>query len=331
MAEPKEKPTIRKRTPKKATAGIFDNLRQLPHPVEEFLGLVSEAKRFDVEQTANNAPTKTSTVVQQTIVSQATVAQPLPELWSESTVAQRTTVDWQAMVEHPDQWTPLPNEIDDRIMRLIDAYEQTVLRRLYRLSWGFGSDTCRVGLQTLATACNISKKQAQRSVDKLIGRGLVERVGYDLGNRQKKERGSILRILLPRARMVRQTTVASQATVDRQATVAQRTTNKEHTLKETHTKKDVVGVGSHFSLKECRQYADSLKSEGIQNPGGYATKIHRTGEADELIERFLSSSAPAPSSAVDPSQCPDCNGSGWWYPKGPEKGIARCKHERLQA
>jgi len=28
--------------------------------------------------------------------------------------------------------------------------------------------------------------------------------------------------------------------------------------------------------------------------------------------------------------CPDCNGSGWWYPKGSEKGVAKCKHTNLE-
>ena len=31
------------------------------------------------------------------------------------------------------------------------------------------------------------------------------------------------------------------------------------------------------------------------------------------------------------SKCPDCGGSSWWYPEGPEKGVAKCKHEKLGA
>jgi hypothetical protein len=30
------------------------------------------------------------------------------------------------------------------------------------------------------------------------------------------------------------------------------------------------------------------------------------------------------------AKCPDCGGSGMYYPEGYEKGVARCKHERLQ-
>ena len=34
---------------------------------------------------------------------------------------------------------------------------------------------------------------------------------------------------------------------------------------------------------------------------------------------------------VDASQCPDCFGTGMWYPEGYEKGVARCSHDKLKA
>jgi hypothetical protein len=34
-------------------------------------------------------------------------------------------------------------------------------------------------------------------------------------------------------------------------------------------------------------------------------------------------------SKADASQCPDCFGTGMWYPEGFEKGVARCGHEKL--
>ena len=34
-------------------------------------------------------------------------------------------------------------------------------------------------------------------------------------------------------------------------------------------------------------------------------------------------------SIVDASSCPDCGGSGWWYPEGELKGVSKCKHEKL--
>jgi hypothetical protein len=41
--------------------------------------------------------------------------------------------------------------------------------------------------------------------------------------------------------------------------------------------------------------------------------------------------ASVPQSAVDNSSCQDCGGSGWWYPDGEGKGVAKCRHEKLRA
>ena len=45
--------------------------------------------------------------------------------------------------------------------------------------------------------------------------------------------------------------------------------------------------------------------------------------------RELPDEAVIQSSSVDSSKCPDCGGSGWWYPEGEGKGVAKCKHEKL--
>jgi hypothetical protein len=91
-------------------------------------------------------------------------------------------------------------------------------------------------------------------------------------------------------------------------------------------------IKSIFSIEECRRYADHLHqtNQGILNPGGYATTIHRTGEVDALIESFLNKPFEKKSERVAPTECPDCNGTGYWYPQGKEKGVARCRHEKLK-
>jgi hypothetical protein len=38
---------------------------------------------------------------------------------------------------------------------------------------------------------------------------------------------------------------------------------------------------------------------------------------------------PADSPRIDVSQCPDCFGTGMWYPEGFERGVARCEHRTL--
>ncbi|HEY0406265.1 MAG TPA: hypothetical protein VGC89_11085 [Pyrinomonadaceae bacterium] len=45
--------------------------------------------------------------------------------------------------------------------------------------------------------------------------------------------------------------------------------------------------------------------------------------------RELPDEVVAQTASVDASKCPDCGGSGWWYPEGEGKGVAKCRHEKL--
>ena len=68
---------------------------------------------------------------------------------------------------------------------------------------------------------------------------------------------------------------------------------------------------SKFSLEQCQQYARHLHEtgQGINNPGGFAVKIHRTGEMDAQIERFLG--APPEIVLKEPeADCKQCLGTG---------------------
>jgi len=49
----------------------------------------------------------------------------------------------------------------------------------------------------------------------------------------------------------------------------------------------------------------------------------------ETVESTADSSSSAQS--LDASQCPDCFGTGMYYPNGFEKGVARCSHSKLVA
>lgn len=45
--------------------------------------------------------------------------------------------------------------------------------------------------------------------------------------------------------------------------------------------------------------------------------------------RELPDEAVSQAQSVDASKCSDCGGSGWWYPEGESKGVAKCRHEKL--
>jgi hypothetical protein len=226
-----------------------------------------------------------------------------------------------------------PHEITDRILPTLKPGCQVVLMRLYRLSAGFGSNTCHVSLPKLASACNISETQIRIFLRDLEQRKLIKRLSIDLANKIQSERGITFEILLPRLASSKSVAGAENTGGSDLTGGAKTEPNKVNTQKETTQTQEAqmagVRVGSKFSLEECKRYAEHLRStgQGINNPGGYATTIHRTGEADALIELFLNPGATPV--IVDASSCPDCNGSGFWYPDGMEKGVKKCRHEKL--
>jgi DNA-binding Lrp family transcriptional regulator len=240
----------------------------------------------------------------------------------------QTTVAQYTIVE--TEYTKTPNDLWDEIMPTLDPYDQSVLWQLYRLTRGYHRATCTIGFPRLATRCNISPKQAQISIGRLEKRGLIKRTGSDFGNRNVAERGNIYEIFLPEGREVQRTRVSRNSRVEQPATVAPDTSMKLNTQKENIQTQDSVSMSSRFSLEECRQYAGHLKQtgQGITNPGGYATKIFRSGEADAFIEAFLK-----PSPQIDVSQCLDCRGSGFIYidPPNPDKGVRPCKHDNIKS
>lgn len=226
---------------------------------------------------------------------------------------------------------PTFNDLDDTIIPSyrLDTFEQSVIRRLYRLSRGFRSTDCEIGLGSLSKACNISRSKAQDTINKLLAKGLIRSLGYS-------QSGTKYRVLeelpaIPQRSIPQQGIPESGAGIPQEAShgIPQEGNNKNNKdFINTHTNTGDVGVCSKFTLEECRHYAESLRSDGITNPGGYATAIYRSGEADLLIEAFLN---PAPVElASDFSTCPDCKGGGFYYPEGPGGGVARCKHERLK-
>jgi DNA-binding Lrp family transcriptional regulator len=241
-----------------------------------------------------------------------------------------------AIFAHPEQHTRIPNEIFEDILPTLRPSEQSILLRLYRLTWGFQKDTCHVSMGKLAKSCNLSARQVTTCIQVLEKRGLIRRVHVDFDNRNQHERGVTFQMILPQAARAKSSPPAIISPAAKFSGDENISDNKVNTLKEnTQTQEPPaadVRVGSKFTIEECRKYARHLQAtgQGINNPGGYATTIHRTGEADLLIESFLHPEASDPSSTLDTSQCPDCHGTGFYYPKGVEGGVARCKHEQLK-
>jgi hypothetical protein len=54
-------------------------------------------------------------------------------------------------------------------------------------------------------------------------------------------------------------------------------------------------------------------------------------EKSQIERESVEMKAAEPARKVDASKCPDCFGTGMYYPEGYEKGVARCPHSKLTA
>jgi hypothetical protein len=264
------------------------------------------------------------------------------------------------LVDPSRGWLALPNDVVDKVFPTLSLPEQAVLLRMYRLSRGYGSETCTIGYVTLGRLCNITRNTVKSAVKSLVASGWIECLEQGTGADHSTYRINLPAATVPKLgtpkyntpkfgmrkssipdnRIPTEGTPESGMVKDESdraiagiPTVAgipgdDPIKEKKSTKEITHTTQ-VVSVASRFNLEECRRYAEHLKAtgQGITNPGGYATKIFRSGEADALIDVFLK-----PHTTIDITQCPDCTGSGFIYvdPSNHDRGVKHCKHENLK-
>jgi len=227
------------------------------------------------------------------------------------------------------------------------------------LSYAWTNQSCYPGLAKLCSDVSLSDKPVTKAIEELAASQLLEvkRRGqgktniYIIKNFDSTERGSkpsdsrigdsptlgSEKFRFKKRNSSETKTGSSPKPEPENLRWNKDTEEKDSNEKHTHTtararRTDGVRVDSKFTLEECQRYAAHLQAtgQGINNPGGYATTIYRTGEADSLIEKFVNPPALR-TQVVDASLCPDCKGSGWWYPKGERNGVAKCKHEQLKS
>lgn len=191
---------------------------------------------------------------------------PLPaaspsEIDSPAKITSPSTEDSQllSIIPQVKGHTELPHAYTDHLVRWLSADEQAVYVQLYRLSWGWGKDTCFISNPKLSERSGVPETSMRRAVKKLISKRLVEKTDRVFGS--KTEQGIEYRVFS----LNRLTKLDSRAERDRQSKAAP---NKDQ-------------------IKETDQRADA-------------------------------------------SRCPDCMGTGFYYPGGKEKGVARCEHKRLR-
>lgn len=346
MANPKEKsePKIKTRASGKLVGpGMFDRvrLRPEPHPIEEIIAgnqqspsdpvpAVKSEPLMKIEPGAGSEPLAEIEPLSKSVpvpefvrgtplLSHRPPLQPEPVADPEPVIISEGVTILPANAPH----LRFPYEVLDKVLPTLKPGPRAVCERLYRLSAGFDTDECVVSIGKLASSCNIGETQIRQYLRELETKRLIRRLGDDIANRNLEARGIKFKVLLPRMPPARNRTGSESG----RGSVSEPI--KVNTQKENTQTQNVVSVNSPFSLEECRRYANHLKQtgQGITNPGGYATKIFRSGEADAFIEAFLNPQAP-----LDISQCLDCRGSNFIYidPSNHDKGVRPCKHEALK-
>jgi hypothetical protein len=104
--------------------------------------------------------------------------------------------------------------------------------------------------------------------------------------------------------------------------------------------KEITGKGPLPAESErWRELADVLVTELKIAAGRTSVSSVPSFFAEHLRRRLFKKdraqlageekAGPPASVGVDASKCQDCFGTGMWYPEGYEKGVAKCRHEKL--
>jgi hypothetical protein len=178
-----------------------------------------------------------------------------------SSQPERSRLNLIAALPEVDGHTELPHQIVDHLFPHLDPFEQAVFTQLYRLSWGYKSNRCRISNDRLAERAGMSVAKVKQVTRALEGKGIIEKVDRPHG--QNVIQGVEYEVRTSSWGLRRSQPQRSQPS----SSQPQYAPNKENALKET--------------------------------------------------EKGL----------VD---CPDCFGTGWWYPEGTDKGVQKCRHARMK-
>jgi hypothetical protein len=105
-------------------------------------------------------------------------------------------------------------------------------------------------------------------------------------------------------------------------------TGKDLSLSESDRWRELAEVlGAELKIAAARTTVSSVPAFLAEHLRRRLWKIDKKQAQAE--GRELPDEAIAQVLTADASTCPDCGGSGWWYPEGETKGVAKCKHGKL--
>jgi hypothetical protein len=375
MTNPKEKnrPGVPTRTPQKKTnSGMFDNLRPLPHPIEEILGIVNTA------QDNPTPPSATHPNPSQPIPTHPSSSQPIP---TQRTPTQPGSTQSQSTVAPTRDFNKRANSIDRDAMPKghFPGTSYKLYNALYQRTRGavVPVRTIQATKRELMEWSNIkSKNTIAINLQILLAEGWIKR-SIEIGDHG----GSIYEILVPEERASSIEPNPSQpipthpnpsrklgpdptqklgwdglgkVIENKETSAIPKTSFKTNTENDDDEalaefvaalKKAAREItGREISPAESHRWAelaDLLVTEmkiaagrtTVSNLPAFFTEHLRRRlwkkEKRQIEAEAADSPTLTPHKAVDASQCPDCYGTGMYYPEGYEKGVARCRHAKL--
>jgi hypothetical protein len=245
-----------------------------------------------------------------------------------------------------------PNELSDAVDRTFTPSESKVYDQLYRLSHGFNRDTCRVRVAVLMERTGYrSDKTVRDALDGLEAKGWITRLDH-----RNSPLGDLYRVHTQTTGVPQyRSTEAENTAVLKSKTTGELNTdlkNKDQinddeafadfvsTLKQLT--RDITGKQStKADAVRWHELAEVISTEARIAAGRTSVSNMPAFLAEHLRRRLFkkdkaqleaeAGSAPIAKAEpeVDASKCPDCFGTGMYYPEGFEKGVAKCTHQRL--
>lgn len=164
----------------------------------------------------------------------------------------------------------VPYQVLDHLDRHLDPYEQSVYKQLYRLSWGFGKNRCRISNPKLAERTNMSEAMVKKVAVKLAGKGLIEKTGSVQG--YGKDQGVEYVVYAPSWQLQRSSQL-QQSRQPQESRQLQGSSIKDKDLKENDKREDAIACpdcygtnwwypqGTEKGVKRCLH-------ERVRNKGG---------------------------------------------------------------
>jgi DNA-binding HxlR family transcriptional regulator len=247
------------------------------------------------------------------------------------------------------------NQTADHIDRQLTPAESKVLDHLLRLSVGFNKDRCQVRVSVLMNRTGYrSDKTVRAALSGLETKGVITRLSHsnspagdeyviqpysgNTGVPEYRSTAAENTVVLESKVTGQLNTDIKDKNKDDDAALAgliselksanMELTGKEISIAENDRWKELAQVIiAELKIAAARTTVSSVPAFLAEHLRRRLWKIDKKQAKAE--GRELPDEAVTQVTFVDSSKCLDCGGSGWWYPEGESKGVAKCKHEKL--